>query len=48
MFDILKAIFDFERWMTVLFTFGYLIGLMPIILGFIGSIYFRPCQWGLC
>ena len=31
-----------------IFTFGYFLGALPIILGIIGSIYFRPCNWGLC
>jgi hypothetical protein len=44
----LKLLLDWERWVVVIFTFGYFIGLSPIILGFIGSIYFRPCEWGLC
>ena len=44
----LKLLLDWERWVVVIFTFGYFIGLSPIILGFIGSMYFRPCEWGLC
>jgi len=48
MIDFLRNIFDWERWITVIFTFGYVIGLLPIILGFIGAVYFKPCSFGLC
>ncbi len=37
-----------EQFIGWVFTFGYIIGLLPIILGIIGSMYFRPCNWGLC
>ena len=28
--------------------FGYWLGALPFILGIIGSMYFRPCAWGMC
>ena len=29
-------------------SWGYFFGALPIILGIIGVIYFRPCNFGLC
>lgn len=46
--NFLRRLFDLENWITTIFTFGYVLGLLPIILGIIGSMYFVPCQWGLC
>jgi len=40
------ALTSWESYIVFFFTAGYLIGLAPIILGFVGSIYFRPCEWG--
>lgn len=28
--------------------FGYWLGALPFIIGIIGSMYFRPCTWGMC
>jgi len=37
-----------ENFIEFIFTWGYIIGLLPIFLGFLGSFYFRPCEWGFC
>jgi hypothetical protein len=29
-------------------SWGYIWGALPFILGIIGAIYFRPCNFGLC
>ena len=29
-------------------SWGYFIGVLPIVLGIIGAVYFRPCSFGLC
>jgi len=29
-------------------TWGYFLGALPLILGIVGAIYFRPCNFGLC
>ncbi len=44
----LEACLDWENWMIFLFQYGYIIGLLPIIIGFAGAVYFKPCSFGLC
>lgn len=44
----ISNLLSWEWWLSLFFTWGYVVGLSPIILGIIGSMYFRPCEWGFC
>ena len=37
-----------ETIMILGLSWGYLLGALPLILGIVGAIYFRPCNFGLC